>query len=250
MKKLLFTFCAALIAVSSFGQCTPDGQYTEDGIYPDTIINLPVATVGVAYATTITALVPADTTSSQLPGTTITIDYYQVDSIGGLPTGFVYTCNPANCRLPGGQASCIEVTSTNPLLAEVGTHPVVVYVTAATNVFGTPLPPQPGTVSGYKIVIDNAVGIAVVNENEFGLMQNIPNPASESTVIGFTDPIRENVDLSIYNVSGQRVVFEQVNAQPGLNRVDVNTSGLSAGIYLYTVSNSSTILSKRMIVTD
>lgn len=250
MKRLLFTCWAAVITSASFGQCTPDPQYTDPGIYPDTITNLPHATVGVAYSATITAVVAPDTTVTDPFPATLTINYFLVDSVVGMPAGFTFSCTPSNCELPGAASSCLELTSADPQMADIGQHPLIVHVSASlTHPQIGPLPLQPGTITGYEIVIENAVGISASNEDVFTLAQNVPNPASESTVIRFTDPIGERVDLSIYNAAGQRVVYQTLAAERGLNEVNISIAELPAGIYLYTVRNSSAVLNKRMVIT-
>ncbi len=249
MKKLLIASCAFLIATASFGQCTPDPQYTSSGIYPDTITNLPHATVGVAFATTITAVIPADTITEFLPGVPLDIDWFRVDQVDGLPTGFTYTCNPANCELPGGASSCLELTSADPLQVDVGTHPIEVIVTAQLQ---TPIGPvqQVDTIFGYKVVIDPVTGLDGVDAIGFTLSQNVPNPASESTMIRFTDPVREKVGLRIYNAAGELMMHRVINTQRGLNEVEVSTAELPSGLYLYSVSGSSMVLNRRMAVIE
>jgi len=245
--KLLLPFALLLISLGAFAQCTPDPQYTAVGIYPDTITNLPHAYVGVAYTTTITAVVPADTSITNPIPLTLSIDYYQVDSVDGLPTGFTYSCVPANCQLPGGQESCMLLECADPQLADVGTHPLIVYVTASLQNGGFM---QPATITGYKMVVDNTVGIEVLNENVFDLAQNIPNPSTGNTLIRFTTPREDEMELNIYNASGQLVVHKKLNAKRGLNEVPINTLNLADGIYVYTLNNGHKLLNKRMVVAN
>ncbi len=249
MKKLLLLFVSMLAigTVSSYGQaCTPDPNCTSSGgrICPDTITNLPHAQVGIAYSTTITVVVPTDTMVTNPIPLTATIGDYTLDSVVGLPPGFTFQCNPANCVFPGGSTGCLVLESANPVAA--GTFPLVVHVTANIT---APLPgSQQAEITGYKVVIDNTVGVEVVNENVFALAQNVPNPAFNVTNIRFTSPVNERIELNIYNTMGQIVYHQDIDAERGLNEIPVSVAELADGMYIYTVSNGKQLLNQRMIV--
>ncbi len=71
----------------------------------------------------------------------------------------------------------------------------------------------------------------------FSLEQNYPNPFNPSTTIRFLLPQASDVNLSIYNVLGERiavVVSEHLNA--GTHLVEWNASGLASGVYFYRLS--------------
>ena len=61
MKKITLITISIFITAFSYGQCVPNTNYTSQGIYPDTVDNLPKATVGLAYSEDITVVTPADT---------------------------------------------------------------------------------------------------------------------------------------------------------------------------------------------
>lgn len=246
---LIFALFSFGFAVDANAQaCTADPNCTSSGgrICPDTIVNLPHATVGAAYSTTITVVVPTDTTVTQPFPLTATIGDFTLDSVGGMPAGFSYACNPSNCVFPGGSTGCLALTSANPGTA--GTYPLVVYVTA--HITAPLVIAQPSEITGYKIVIDGTVGVEVINENAFELAQNIPNPATGSTKIRFTTPVQSNMELNIYNSMGQLVINKKVDAEKGLNEVSIATAELADGIYIYTLNNGTTVLNRRMVVAN
>lgn len=95
--------------------------------------------------------------------------------------------------------------------------------------------------------------MAVSNEEEFygpeafKLDQNYPNPFNPSTQINFTIPVSGDVELTIFNLLGQKVntlVNTKMNA--GSHSVTFDASNLASGIYLYRLKAGNTVMNKRM----
>jgi hypothetical protein len=81
------------------------------------------------------------------------------------------------------------------------------------------------------------------------LSQNYPNPFNPSTTISFALPESGQVNLTIYNMMGQRVKsVVSTQMQAGYHSVKVDASQLSSGFYIYTLSTSSGTLSKKMLL--
>ncbi|MEA3445591.1 MAG: T9SS type A sorting domain-containing protein, partial [Bacteroidota bacterium] len=79
--------------------------------------------------------------------------------------------------------------------------------------------------------------IIVTNGNIDGqtaLYQNIPNPFSTSTKIGFYIPEESNVNITIYNVLGESVM-EVVSGslQAGYHNYEISANELASGSYFY-----------------
>ncbi len=250
MKKLLLLFTAVLTFVysnSNAQSCTPILPGPSGTIVPDTIVNLPHATVGQPYSTDIQIYVATDTFAS---GFNNTIVNYTLNSVTGVPTNFSYTSNPSNGVFPGGAAACLNVTG-NPQTGQEGTYPLVVNITANVLVNGAFPLAQAATINGYKIVInpDGTVGVSTNAAEKFELGQNIPNPTSDVTRISFTSPVAETMNLNIYNSVGQIVLQKEINAEKGSNEEIISTASFADGIYIYNLRNSTTTLTKRMVVT-
>lgn len=75
---------------------------------------------------------------------------------------------------------------------------------------------------------------------EFSLGQNYPNPFNPSTVINFSLPSESIVSISIYNAAGQ-LVREAMNGtmQAGYHQFTFDASGLTSGVYFYSVTASA-----------
>ena len=67
----------------------------------------------------------------------------------------------------------------------------------------------------------------------FTLHQNYPNPFNASTVISFESRVASKIDLSIYNIAGQKV-FSLVTriSQLGTHEVVWNAEGMASGVYI------------------
>lgn len=73
--------------------------------------------------------------------------------------------------------------------------------------------------------------------NDFVLHQNHPNPFNPSTSITFSLPVDSDVQLSLYNMLGQKVVdITNAQFQAGTHKVDFIAEGLSSGTYIYLIS--------------
>jgi len=88
--------------------------------------------------------------------------------------------------------------------------------------------------------------------NSFALKQNYPNPFNPSTEISFTLDGASNINLSVFNMLGQKVRTLVNGSKPaGVHTLewdgrDEMGQRVSTGIYLYTLSNGSKSITKKM----
>lgn len=103
------------------------------------------------------------------------------------------------------------------------------------------------TTNGGLTFINSEGGTAPTS---FELLQNYPNPFNPSTYISFKIAKAGFVSLIIYNASGgelQKPVSE--NMRPGTYGVTFDASGLSSGVYFYTLMvDGKTVDSKKMLL--
>ncbi len=278
MKKIVFILTLTFSYLLGFAQCTPNSLYQDStsGTWPDTIQNLPHATQGAAYYTVIdiktpaTLLEAANGDSSQTYIDTVILGFtvneyigdWLVDSMvlvqtNGLPNGLSLDCNTgANCSFTGDAVGCANVygTTNDP----AGVYPVEILINVFTHgtVSGFPVNTDLYTatgayesIDGYKIVIDPATGIQTFHEADFVLFQNAPNPFAEFTNIMFNSPKSTNVEFMVIDMFGRMVFAENITATKGVNTYEFNNN-LSAGIYMYSLNNGTSRISKRMIATE
>jgi len=100
--------------------------------------------------------------------------------------------------------------------------------------------------------LDIVTGIDRNNQpfpKKFMLKQNYPNPFNPKTIINYELRITSNVELSIYNLLGQKVatlVNEQ--QQAGYHQVEWDASGFSSGVYYYRIEAGEFQDVKKMIL--
>jgi photosystem II stability/assembly factor-like uncharacterized protein len=102
-----------------------------------------------------------------------------------------------------------------------------------------------GTTTEYKLSTSVEVTVPLV----FNISQNYPNPFNPSTVISYSIPVDAFVSLKIFDVLGNEVA-QLVNELKTANRYTINfdASGLSSGIYYYTISAGSFNKTMKMIL--
>jgi hypothetical protein len=83
----------------------------------------------------------------------------------------------------------------------------------------------------------------------FVLNQNYPNPFNPSTKITYTVPEKTDLNLSVFNVLGEKVatlVDGPKNA--GTYTVDFSATNLPSGVYYYRLKSGSFSETKNMVV--
>ena len=81
------------------------------------------------------------------------------------------------------------------------------------------------------------------------MSQNYPNPFNPETIINYELPITNNVELSIYNILGQRVAtLVNKEQRAGSYEVKFNASNLTSGIYFYKLQSGSFVESRKMVL--
>ncbi|NBP28038.1 MAG: T9SS C-terminal target domain-containing protein [Flavobacteriia bacterium] len=227
-KSLPLLAFFSFFAFASFGQsCVPGANFVDStyGVWPDTTQNFPPAAANVAYSTDLNFKVPATVTaeldaSGQFVGSPI--QSFTVTGVQGLPAGYNYACNIANCTYNGGANGCANIWGTT---ATTGTYPITIEVDATVLVSLFPgLPPAPVTqsvsFSGYKIIVGSA-GLGI------------------STVKGLN-----GTRLSLSNLSGQELFVKSIE---GLSSTELNLNGFNAGIYFINVYGEQGVETIRII---
>jgi len=83
----------------------------------------------------------------------------------------------------------------------------------------------------------------------FALAQNFPNPFNPSTTIQFSLPLESRVNLTVYNLIGQRVMtlVDDIRA-PGTYSVMLDGSPLASGVYLYRLEAGKFVSTKKLVL--
>ena len=88
-----------------------------------------------------------------------------------------------------------------------------------------------------------------INNLNFTLKQNTPNPFNNETLIEFHLNERSNCKFEICNISGEIIYEENLGMQnKGANELTISKSSLSSGIYFYSIVVDNKSISKKMII--
>ena len=109
--------------------------------------------------------------------------------------------------------------------------------------------PQNFTYDGYVINI-GPVGVESyhLTTNTLKLDNAIPNPANNESKIQFVSGKNLSVNFKLTNLLGETIEIRTVDAVRGVNDILINTTSLQNGIYMYSISDGSQQLTKRLIV--
>ncbi len=93
----------------------------------------------------------------------------------------------------------------------------------------------------------NIIDVDVNKASDFALEQNYPNPFNPVTRISFSIPQTGFVNLSVYNVLGEKVVtlINEIKSA-GNHAVDFDASELTSGVYVYRLQAGSSVSIKKM----
>jgi len=103
----------------------------------------------------------------------------------------------------------------------------------------------------YAILVAEVTGIKDGNmsPSNYALEQNFPNPFNPATQINFSLAKTSNVELSIYNILGQKVMtLVNGTMSGGAHSVQFNASRFASGVYIYRLSAGEFKMSKKMVL--
>jgi len=105
----------------------------------------------------------------------------------------------------------------------------------------------------WSVIVDiSSLGIKRIGTNipdGFELKQNYPNPFNPTTTIQLQIPANDFIELAVYDISGKEVselVKQKLKA--GVYDVTFDASGLSSGVYFYTLRSSEFVQTKKMLM--
>ncbi len=108
-------------------------------------------------------------------------------------------------------------------------------------------------ISGEEVSLNTELGKLMVTVNVlplvYALEQNYPNPFNPATTIRFSIPEEVYVNLSIYNLLGEKVKeIKNEMMKPGNYDIRFNAADLATGIYFYRLEAGSFLETKKMLL--
>lgn len=286
MKKILLPFLLLIANYAASAQCTP-GLIPGPGnayIIPDAVTNFVHGCQGNPYEQILYIKAAKDTTISIGIGTvTADIDSFVVDAnIVGLPNYLTVESIPAllpaagpgspksnyaRLVIKGDSLACIRISGTVPIGASVGTTNLTVNMLVYTSnihsadaLVDAYIPVMyPGrktdtnaVITGYEFVVDPipcwAVGVNDLTKYDFEIINAIPNPTSGNTRVAFISNTGDNYNYKLVNHTGQVIMEKTMKADMGINYINVDANNLSAGHYMFSLSNDKNVQSQKIQV--
>ena len=138
-----------------------------------------------------------------------------------------------------------ETTDTTAITAELSAGEYSWYIMAY-NEFG--LIGTSGEPSGFTIPVGTQVEEREI-PNTFVLKQNYPNPFNPTTQIEFSLPVATDLQLTVYNMLGAKVVdVVSGRMEAGSHSITFDASGLPSGHYFYRLETTDYSAVKSMIL--
>jgi hypothetical protein len=105
----------------------------------------------------------------------------------------------------------------------------------------------------FTVFLDSIVSSIEKLESKFptkyALDKNFPNPFNPTTTIGYQLPYTSDVELSIYNLLGQKVAtLVSERQQVGHYQVDWNAGGFASGVYYYILRTDAGFVQSRKLL--
>jgi len=100
-----------------------------------------------------------------------------------------------------------------------------------------------------RVTVSFAAGSGSNLPTSFAIQQNYPNPFNPTTNISFDVPKASHVELSVFNMLGQKVIsLVNQNMDPGTHTVAWDASSNSSGVYYYRISAGTFSATKKMVL--
>ena len=144
--------------------------------------------------------------------------------------------------LTAGESRNVVFTQTYTVPNYTGTYKLMAYVDALA---ADPVRNNDTLTKPFECT----VGIRNVEQLDWSLGQNIPNPASEVTAIPFTLPQDGMVRISVMTANGQVIWRHELQSEAGNNRLELNTGDWASGLYYYTMEYRGQRITRKMTVT-
>ena len=236
LSSILFAI-NLLVAQLAYSQCTPDASYVDSpaGIYPGISVNLPPVSVPEAYSTSLTINTETDTAISVNVGgfpinAVAYISAMRINSVNGLPPGFIYSTDqlewinggaaPSFSQVQGCISIAADAASVQQILQDNPTgasFPLELVLDARIHSTSNPLlnsalsntwlsdlsATVPGTgaqtITGYVLTVEPDV----TGMNEVGTLQIRAYPNPNNGLITIECPSVESQLFTIHDISGR-----------------------------------------------
>ena len=241
MKKLsyivILIISFILISAISYSQCEPltpeqcPDPENNGEVCPD---SLEVAFLNQFYSQVATIKPPA---VAYLPpdSTEINLHHVKLMGVGNLPGGITWQSNAPDSVFVAGEYYCVLMEGQPD---SAGIFPLKITI----DVYAVVFPGFPA-IKVATVIDSTSLAIEVVDDSginsdapsSIAVQQNIPNPFQSETRIGFYSDKARQITFEVYSAQGNRIHYENLDANKGDNYLVYSGQLLSPGMYFYLV---------------
>ncbi len=98
-----------------------------------------------------------------------------------------------------------------------------------------------GTSSSTEVITLSRTSVS------FGITTTAPVPATTDVDVFFNAVNNSTISVNLYDITGKLVTAAQVNAQTGMNTVNMNLSDYANGIYFITITDGVNVATERIV---
>jgi hypothetical protein len=208
------------------------------------------------------------------------IDSITFDTLFNLPCGMCYSLNKASATYDSAEIGCLRISGvTHDAVGQYSLNLAVTAYLSGDNGVGEPINPPLVYASGIKIWLrvaaaggscdtvytsqaDSAAkdltaqqGCPLntsVNEVAANVASvNIaPNPFNSSAQLSFTAEKNATYSVKITDITGKLVSVKQLQANPGVNTTDIERGNLSSGLYLLSLSDGVSSVTRKFTIVE
>ncbi len=225
--------------------CIPAG--TDYGICPDSATGIAIGTVGVTYFQKLSVLTPA--TAAHWGNASSAIDSLVITGVDSLAPGLTWAGIPSN-SFAGGTSNCLEISGTP---TQTWNHTITVHILAYVFAYGAVHIPNPNGDTPnqqYRSIVNAPAGVESLDLTKFDVEQNAPNPFSEKSEIRFSSVNSNDVEFKVFNLLGSVVFNNNFKSVKGVNTITMEANSFSPGVYMYSIKNGDSTITKRMVVSN
>jgi hypothetical protein len=194
-----------------------------------------------------------------------TVNSLKIDSLY-LPAGLTWKTTSATNTFTTGQDGVILVEGTTNVLPGVYKLRIIVDVNTTIGNFSavdaealahlryhvritSPSSPCPAIdpADSNSVRTLYTVGINEISSSISGLSVN-PNPFSGTANVVFNSEVEGTYTMKMTNLIGAVVSSKEVNVTTGTNELSINSNGISAGIYLLSLSNGQSAITRKVVI--
>lgn len=261
MKPILTLFLLFSASLIFSQACIPDTSQipANSFIYPvpyqDTVAGSGIpnkACINTEYEQVFQVKIPS---TVEFLGFNVHVEQIKLNSIGGLPSGLSYACEPNGCTMLKNTVGCMKISGVPDASNAVKKYPITLNFTFTTQEFGSlqlSFPDENIAPGLYEIDLraeGSAECIASTGQHNINLTHKA-YLSKEGGVLIFDIDSRDqlNADIELFDASGKRIASSRFFIEYGKNQLSMSAGELNPGTYFYIIKTGEGFASGKFFI--